>query len=287
MMGVFHFDKFNFKNHQRLAMEWVQQNIAKFGGDPTNVTLFGESAGASCVHIHTLSANSRNYFHKAICQSGNALMEWTMQSKAEEKSRILAKRLGCTENDPQQILQFLRDIDDLPTLFKEYMNTLSRDERRKGLPIIFKPTVERDTVNNINTKFFFHITDEYDYYYQTEAIITKSPLELMQTQIDVVKIPVMMGYNSKDGLIMLIDAMKKNKFEEYNKDLSVFIPKSINVPIDDLQCNSIVNQIRQLYLAGGSVGKDTLDGFVDLLTDYHFAIFSLLGAELHSKYQSR
>lgn len=127
-------------------MQWVHENIAKFGGNPENVTIFGESAGAACVHIHTLCKSSRKYFHRAICQSGNAVMEWVMQSQAEEKSKILAKRLGCTETDSHKILQFLRGIDDLPTLFKEYFGTLSADERRRGLPIVFKPTVERDTV---------------------------------------------------------------------------------------------------------------------------------------------
>lgn len=127
-------------------MQWVQQNIAKFGGDPNNVTLFGESAGGASVHIHALSASSRKYFHKAICQSGNAVMEWVMQSQAEEKSKILAKRLGCDESDSQKILDFLRQYNDYPKLLKEYFGTLTPDERRRGLPIVFKPNVERDTV---------------------------------------------------------------------------------------------------------------------------------------------
>lgn len=133
-------------------MQWVQQNIAKFGGDPDNVTLFGESAGAASVHIHTLSAGSRKYFHKAICQSGNAIMEWAFQPYAEEKSRVLAQRLGCAENDPQKILQFLRGIDDLGTMYKEYFKVMTPDERRRGLPLVFKPNIERDTVRNIQTR---------------------------------------------------------------------------------------------------------------------------------------
>lgn len=76
-------------------------------------------------------------------------MEWAMQSKAEEKSRILAKLLGCNETDPHKIVEYLRNVDDLSKLFKEYQKTLSADERRRGLPMIFKPTIERDTVNEI------------------------------------------------------------------------------------------------------------------------------------------
>ncbi len=55
---------------QVAALQWVQQNIAEFGGDPDNVTIFGESAGGVSVHTLLTTPAARGLFHKAIIQSG-------------------------------------------------------------------------------------------------------------------------------------------------------------------------------------------------------------------------
>jgi para-nitrobenzyl esterase len=56
------------------ALQWVQRNIASFGGDPGNVTIFGESAGGMAVHYLMTSRRAEGLFHKAIVQSGGGRM---------------------------------------------------------------------------------------------------------------------------------------------------------------------------------------------------------------------
>lgn len=46
---------------QVLALKWIKENIKQFGGDPNNVTIFGQGAGAACVHLHILSPMSKGF----------------------------------------------------------------------------------------------------------------------------------------------------------------------------------------------------------------------------------
>lgn len=58
---------------QRAAMKWVKENIAAFGGDPDNVTIFGQSSGGMSVKFHLCSPRSAGLFRRAILQSGGGL----------------------------------------------------------------------------------------------------------------------------------------------------------------------------------------------------------------------
>lgn len=68
---------------QQLALQWVQDNILNFGGDPDNVTIFGESAGGASVLAHISSPAAGDLFHKAIVQSGAYIAVAPQPTQAE------------------------------------------------------------------------------------------------------------------------------------------------------------------------------------------------------------
>ncbi|XP_023440534.1 cholinesterase isoform X3 [Dasypus novemcinctus] len=108
---------------QQLALQWVQKNIAAFGGNPKSVTLFGESAGSVSVNLHLFSPKSHPFFTRVILQSGSSNAPWAVISLHEARNRTLtlAKFLGCSRENETEIIKCLRNKDPQEILLNEVL----------------------------------------------------------------------------------------------------------------------------------------------------------------------
>jgi para-nitrobenzyl esterase len=82
---------------QQLALEWVHHNILFFGGDPRNVTIFGESAGGQSVTSHLTAPASKGLFDQAIVESGAFALTLPTLATSEAQGSAFATAVGCTD----------------------------------------------------------------------------------------------------------------------------------------------------------------------------------------------
>ena len=85
---------------QAMALRWVHENIAAFGGDPDNVTIFGQSAGGGSVSILPVLKEANQYFQKVIAQSGSTTLAFPVGCEAAQgKTKALLEYTGCKTMD--------------------------------------------------------------------------------------------------------------------------------------------------------------------------------------------
>ncbi|MBR7024827.1 MAG: carboxylesterase family protein [Selenomonadaceae bacterium] len=114
---------------QIAALTWIKENISAFGGNPDNVTIFGESAGAISCMMLTVTPAAKNLFQKAIPQSANSYMYNTPEYSAEVAEMYMKMGGAKTMRDMMK-----KSSDELRTLFETVWNARITETVKDYLP---------------------------------------------------------------------------------------------------------------------------------------------------------
>jgi para-nitrobenzyl esterase len=117
---------------QQAGLKWVQQNIRAFGGDPGNVTVFGESAGGLAILFNMVSPASAGLFHKAILQSGVSAAAQTPLPAAQKIGEDFAAAMGCA--DQTAACMRSKSVDEIIEKAGRFLNSAIRSVDGTVLP---------------------------------------------------------------------------------------------------------------------------------------------------------
>ncbi|KAL9693981.1 hypothetical protein quinque_013266 [Culex quinquefasciatus] len=239
---------------QVLALKWVRDNIAAFGGNPKEVTIFGQSAGAVSVHMLMMSPLAKGLFHKAIAQSGSALNPWAMATNPKERAFRLGALMGCYTNDTEELLYYLRraspqKIVDLAS------RTITQEDVKRSIGLPFVPSVENWTGEDAS--------DE-------APLISEDPLTIMKSG-KYNNVPLIVGFNSHEAMLFLRRVHKDpNLLQNIDGDFQRLIPVDLEVKRDSEEGARLARSMRKFYLNDEHITNSTVQNLMDLMSDVMF-----------------
>ncbi|KAI4649347.1 hypothetical protein J4E93_003663 [Alternaria ventricosa] len=143
---------------QRLALEWIRDNIANFGGDPDRITLWGQSAGAISVDYYNFAYPEDPIVSGLIMNSGSSFLSIATADTQQTNFTFVAQHFGCNETDADAEIDCLRKIEssDIESFLKEYSDNGTSPGVR-FVPVIDNVTVfsnytERAQAGNFTLK---------------------------------------------------------------------------------------------------------------------------------------
>ncbi|CAG9787650.1 unnamed protein product [Diatraea saccharalis] len=226
---------------QVAAMRWVKNNISNFGGDPNNVTLFGQSAGGACITYHCVSPMTKGLFKRAIAQSGTMANWWTQSYKPRDRAIALAKRLGCTSEDDKELYKFFME--------QPWENLV-------GIQVSLTWKEAEVAKDGVLTRF--SVASE-KIFPNEETFFTGDVMDAIKNNIHE-GIELIVGFNEDDGVICfaLIYDIEKTISLANNDDSYYFIPIAFGQSYSKDELKDVANEIKKRYTQGKIISKDNL-----------------------------
>ncbi|KAK7602464.1 hypothetical protein V9T40_008053 [Parthenolecanium corni] len=244
---------------QVAALKWVQENIRDFGGNPQQVTIFGESAGASSAHLHMFSPLSKGIFHRAISQSGTALAVWTQTPAYVARQRFLAFGIlaGCSIQSTRVLVDCLRKISAEELILITDKFYVWDSEPTMSFSVVIEPTAVAD------------------------AFLTRNPWK----DKALYEVPWIVGMNSGEGLIqvarLLSDAKRADVFDTYYKRLMpVYFGYKDWLKPEEMDETS--DKLRKYYFEDKKIGLETARDLTNIMTDAFFMYDMMVASQRHT-----
>ncbi|KAI8424692.1 hypothetical protein MSG28_006647 [Choristoneura fumiferana] len=225
---------------QVAALYWVHRNIAKFGGDPNQVSLYGAGAGAASVHLLLLSGAIAGLIHKVILESGSAISPTSLSSDPAATALDIAISLGYQDAN-------IGTVDDLSNFYQEVSpNTLS------NVSANFMPCIESASLTNL-----LHI--------DPMVILRSGSLEHVPILITYMK-EIIDESSLNENTAVVLHTLP-DEFEE-------LLPNNLEFDSDDIKIR-IGEQIKDVYFGDHILGGDVAESYESYINDV-FTVYPIV-----------
>ncbi|XP_021237614.1 fatty acyl-CoA hydrolase precursor, medium chain-like isoform X1 [Numida meleagris] len=247
---------------QVAALQWIQENIIHFGGDPGSVTICGESAGGISVSALILSPLAKGLFHKAISESGTAIRT-LFTEKPEEEAQRIAAAAGCETSSSAALVECLREQTE------EEIEQITLKMDMTTLKLCYTPSE-----NCEQTSMFISS-------YVDGVFFPKSPSQLLSEKA-INAVPYMIGVNNCEfGWVI----PKMMKFPDFRDGLDKEVARQILQSSFALSFKNVTSVTVDLifgeYMGKAESRAQVRDGLLDALGDHVFVFPSVEVARYH------
>ncbi|KAF2902811.1 hypothetical protein ILUMI_03376 [Ignelater luminosus] len=244
------------------VLKWIKNNIAAFGGNPNNITVFGHSSGATAAHYLMLSSLSKDLINGAIVQSGTALDGWCLARNNEEvkNTKKLAKFLNCTALSNKAVIECIKKIN-VDIIVKQDAKFL---EWSINPAIVFKPVVEPKLEG---------------------AFLTQHPAGIIKSG-KAANVPLLIGLTTQEGALKSAAYYNNSQLindidQDFNRAISLSLGYNNNNEVDKKR---ISRQLRHYYFGNKKIDNSTKDKLTNMFTDVLFLLGADKSVRLHGRH---